>query len=283
MESDAIYTAIKQAAIMLPQIRNHLSEDALIMIDLPDGALKRRRDKREPKRLEKLRFEQQVIDLLVRRWRKQKDRVKEMLNLYYSHRKSILDPGDEWIEDDPENDAQIIAVLRNAAKRGITLFQDSVSVALDYTMTDDRVAEWARKYVGELITKVDDTTKQTVRNAVGRFARTPGMTIGDVVNEIFDGYIFSEQRAEMIATTEITRAYAQGQKEAGREMKEQFPDLTIIKTWFTNNDDRVCDICGPLEGKTAELDEDFEPGITEPPAHVGCRCWISTKTSLTDV
>lgn len=280
MDSDMIYAAIKQAAIMLPQIREHLSDDALIVIDLPADALKRRRDKREPKRLEKLRFEQQVVDLLMRRWRKQKARVKEMLNLYYPNRKSA---DDGWIDDDPENDAQIIAVLRNAAKRGIALFEDSVNLAIDYTMTDDRVAAWAREYAGELITKVDDTTKQSVRNAVARFAGTPGMTIGDVVNEIFDGNIFSEKRADMIATTEITRAYAQGQKEAGREMKEQFPDLKIIKTWFTNNDDRVCDICGPLEGKTSELDEEFEPGISEPPAHVNCRCWISTKTSLTDV
>jgi hypothetical protein len=52
------------------------------------------------------------------------------------------------------------------------------------------------------------------------------------------------------------------------------------KTWFTNNDDRVCDICGPMEGEEVASDESFSSGDDAPPAHVNCRCWVDYNTNL---
>lgn len=76
---------------------------------------------------------------------------------------------------------------------------------------------------------------------------------------------------------------------AGREMREQFPDVRVVKKWYTNEDDRVCDICGPLgDGDWIPIDEGFgveegEAGLMEPPAHPNCRCWISTSTALAEL
>jgi hypothetical protein len=44
--------------------------------------------------------------------------------------------------------------------------------------------------------------------------------------------------------------------------------LNFVRVWRTSEDDRVCEICGPLEDKP----ESAWPG-GPPPGHVGCRCW----------
>lgn len=54
--------------------------------------------------------------------------------------------------------------------------------------------------------------------------------------------------------------------------------MALSKRWITQNDDKVCPICLPLEGKTVPQASTFsvEPGttISAPPAHPDCRCRI---------
>ncbi len=99
--------------------------------------------------------------------------------------------------------------------------------------------------------------------------------------------MFTEDRALKIATTEITRAYATSSQMAGEDLKKEFPDVRVIKTWFTNNDERVCEFCVPLDGKEVEIDEDFyEPddySDGNPPRHVNCRCWMQETTALAEL
>jgi len=108
------------------------------------------------------------------------------------------------------------------------------------------------------------------------FIDTPGMTIGDVVNML----PYTEVRALMIATTETTRVYAQAELLAGEALLKEFPGVQIIKRWWTNYDDRVCELCQPLHGKEVEQGGLFDSQFEGPPAHVGCRCWLSTTTRL---
>lgn len=42
--------------------------------------------------------------------------------------------------------------------------------------------------------------------------------------------------------------------------------------WASANDEIVCAICGPLNGKIVEAGKPFAPGIYNEPAHVNCRC-----------
>ena len=94
---------------------------------------------------------------------------------------------------------------------------------------------------------------------------------------------FGEQRAQMIAVTETTRAFAEGERQAGLELKEKYPDVPVVKTWMTNEDERVCPICGGLDGQEVAIDEAFEfEGVEypEPPAHPNCRCWMSSRTRI---
>jgi len=72
---------------------------------------------------------------------------------------------------------------------------------------------------------------------------------------------------------------------AGQDLKEEWPDVRVVKTWETNNDDLVCDICRPLNGVEVEIDEPFVNDETGdefdcPPGHVNCRCWMDSTTDI---
>jgi hypothetical protein len=50
------------------------------------------------------------------------------------------------------------------------------------------------------------------------------------------------------------------------------------RVWITANDEKVCSICGPLDGMSAPVGEKFttESGkVWTPPAHVNCRCDVA--------
>ena len=99
------------------------------------------------------------------------------------------------------------------------------------------------------------------------------------------------QRAETIAITEMAYAYNYGQQ---AYMEQCIKDGLIggaQKKWMTAFDERVCDVCGKLDGEVTEMDTTFSVGVLVPPAHPRCRCvvnyinvtqpasWVDTTTA----
>ena len=251
---------------------------ALLEEQLPEYALKRR-DPREPGRREKEAAEDALLLFMLRHFRRQARQVKERA----ASAKAIPYTDDLFMADEDEI-AELTRLLLKNTRNGVLLFGAATGITIDYTMTNLEAAEWARKYAGQLIREIDDYSLEVVRKALAYFVETPGVTMGDLV----DLLPFNEKRAEMIAVTEVTRTYAEGQMMAGREMRAQFPEVQVKKQWFTNNDDLVCDICGPLDGEEVNFEDGFgvesgEAGLMEPPAHPRCRCWMSTYTALAEI
>jgi SPP1 gp7 family putative phage head morphogenesis protein len=82
-----------------------------------------------------------------------------------------------------------------------------------------------------------------------------------------------KMRAETIARTETLRAARQGQKQSYSQARaEGFMRFTVLE-WSTAEDDRVCEICGPLNGLQIPMDGQF-PGVDDwtDGAHINCRC-----------
>jgi hypothetical protein len=230
------------------------------------------RDRREPKRREKLVLEERIRRALQRRFRRQRAKLEAYLQTLPRVKDYML-PLDLF--DDEEN-GELIRLMLKGAAGGVEQFAETVSVGYDWSMVNMSAAEWAANAVGELIKAIDEVTRKAIQKAIELFITTPGMTIGDVMGAL----PFGEERARTIAVTEITRAYAQGQLMAGEDLRKAYPDVKVTKVWNTNADDFVCDICGPLDGAEVGLDEQFEGGIDEPPAHVNCRCWMQTRTRI---
>ena len=236
------------------------------------------RDKREPKRKEKELAELKLQSAFNALFRRQRKMLSDRLRLLNSERKASTQYDDIFNQND-DTVAAIARLLLIAAQDGVDLFEDEISFDFDDSLTNAEASRWAQDYAYNLVKGIDDTTRKALRSAISQFVDTPAMTIQDVMDQM----PFDSGRALKIAVTEITRAYAQGQRIAGRELKKQFPDVKVTKKWFTNNDDRVCEICAPLDGQEVELDEDYDSEgtkIDEPPAHISCRCWQSTGTKL---
>lgn len=95
-------------------------------------------------------------------------------------------------------------------------------------------------------------------------------------------------RAYNIARTEMAFAYNQGSYEGTKQAQEKGYMGDVVKIWCTADDERVCKICGGLEGTRVGIDEEFSfstrlatadnPTIRlVPPAHPSCRCAVMYK------
>lgn len=94
-------------------------------------------------------------------------------------------------------------------------------------------------------------------------------------------------RGYNIARTELAFAYNQGSYEGIKQAQAAGYMGETVKIWCTADDERVCKICGGLEGKTISMDDDF--GFSTklagrnatirrvPPAHPSCRCGVMYK------
>ncbi len=262
-----------------PSARQTMARLSAWLSSSSEGEALKRRDLREPGR-ERKEAHERKLDRVMWRWLSaQRAAVVQALRINSWRLKDdkasvIIDALDSTEFNAQEGD--IARVVLSATMDGVRLFDEFNTLRLDYTLTNAEAAAWAREHAGELVKGANVTTKAVIRRAVAAFVSTPGMTMGDVM----DMLPFNRVRSQMIATTEVTNAYASAEQIAGRQLKVEYPDVMVVKRWYTNADDRVCPICRPLNGAIVEVDESFPGGLMHPAAHVSCRCWMSTTTRM---
>ena len=115
-----------------------------------------------------------------------------------------------------------------------------------------------------------------------------GRSPRDIARDMDRDIEIGRNRALTIARTEVIRAHAEGQLMALEEMGVE--EVGVAVEWSTTGDDKVCELCQPLEGVVLKLEE--AKGML--PRHPNCRCaWIpanvgeapdnqkSTRSSIT--
>lgn len=166
-------------------------------------------------------------------------------------------------------------MLHDGADLGVSVAvrqMDNIGFGFDYTLANVAARDWAARHTDDLLLQLADTTEQGVGQAVARWIESaePLQALIDTLTPFFGA-----ARAENIASTEVTRAYAEGNKQAWRES-----GVVAEVEWRTAQDELVCPICGPLSEKRRRLNnsidgnEPFDVGVTSPPAHPRCRCWL---------
>ena len=147
----------------------------------------------------------------------------------------------------------------------------TIGVEFDSAVVNSAALAWASRWTYEVISGIDNTTRQVVQKAMAAYTETPGMTRGQL-EELLQ-HAFNEYRASMIAVTETTRAYAMAMNQYQEMLSHE--GLKMERIWQTNNDELVCPICGPLNQQPEKRwSADFPDG---PPAHVNCRCFLTLK------
>lgn len=141
---------------------------------------------------------------------------------------------------------------------------ENIGFSFDWTLAHADARDWANQYTGELITQINDTTRRHVQQAVSQWI-TNGDPLPVLIKQL--EATFGDRRAKLIASTEVTKAYAEGTlvgyKAAGygeSRPKYAFPahpacrcwpalhinnDGSAVYLWKTAQDERVCPICGP--------------------------------------
>jgi hypothetical protein len=137
-----------------------------------------------------------------------------------------------------------------------------------WDVANEAAIAWALRQATSLSREFQMNTTPRIQRLVADWIAN-SEPIGNLIDRVMGGYLYSEERARTISVTEITRAFARGNIEAWNAS-----GVVEGKQWQTNRDELVCLICAPLRDKTAPLNGSFD-GIDSPPAHPRCRCWIS--------
>ena len=211
-------------------------------------------------------------------------------------------------------------VLRDAVMLGVRVGIEQVdgimgfapgkqaAIVIDWELVNEAALAWARQAMFGLVTGIDDTSRQRLRSALARWIEDQvGGAEGEFISPLEDLIVeltpvFGEGRAALIAVTEVTRAYAEGNIKAW-----QASGIITKMRWATANDERVCPMCSALGGLTfnedgsvpASIEQQQADGIVTaigtafvhpggngdqqryagqvfeyPPAHPRCRCWL---------
>jgi SPP1 gp7 family putative phage head morphogenesis protein len=134
----------------------------------------------------------------------------------------------------------------------------------------DFLANYTTTLAGDVNRETTDGIMRTIRGAIAT-----GKGVDDIVRDLGEvvkdkesfrhagSKVFSkaQYRMEVIARTEVLRAHNQG--------KLKFHQAVGIQRleWFTMDDERMCPVCGVLDGKQFPLEE-----FPQQPAHPNCRC-----------
>ena len=177
------------------------------------------------------------------------------------------------------------------------------------------VLEAAKKLTADLVTNVNKETKAAIRQMIFEAIRdgdapvvaqkyirqVVGLTKRDAmlvkrmmalhpdrVDRLTAKLL--RRRAITIAHHETMTASNVGQKATWQKMvaDDLLDPETTRQVWIVTDDDKLCELCAPMEGEAVALDEDFTStvkgvlpserkpydGVTveTPPLHIGCRC-----------
>ena len=233
--------------------------------------------------------------VLLQFWQGQLERINERLEPGIPKSRKAIEGLPQRLDKkfwDNENRLLLAAILPllSDGATGAALFsaeaiEAATGLGIDWTLINTAAAEWARMRAGELIkgwkkpdgTKapgLNERTKKAVRESVTQFVETPGRTIGDLRQDLAKLPAFGSNRAQMIAVTEVTRAAKEGNRATARAYEAEGL-FTWERTWHTNRDGLVCELCRPLHGKKAVgLDGEYPFGGGDgPPRHPRGRCW----------
>jgi hypothetical protein len=173
-----------------------------------------------------------------------------------------------WKNEDELFYSSVFVELKKIADEAVEVEQLNNLVVSELADAHKKTLEWAKDYSFELVKGINATSKKVIEEALKDYFSTPGYTLQEFIDIISP--TFGPVRAEMIAVTETTRAYSAGSEIGINSIREL--GIEVIDIWNTNEDELVCPICGPLDGK--ERGNDWNEN---PPAHPRCRCWITHK------
>jgi SPP1 gp7 family putative phage head morphogenesis protein len=142
-----------------------------------------------------------------------------------------------------------------------------------FDQVNDLALAFAKARAAELVTGIDEATRNELNDIISS-GLEENIGLDAIADNIREAYAFSEDRADLIARTEVAMANQQGALE-GMKLA-QGAGVKLTKVWVP--DDEACDLC--LENGddgAIGLQEQFSSGDDVPPAHPSCRCSVASE------
>jgi hypothetical protein len=156
---------------------------------------------------------------------------------------------------------------------GLLWSKRTYALERNYDTSDIHVLLYQQQHIPTLITQLNDTSKQEIRNVitVGINADIGLPAIRKSVKQLLVSYETS--RAALVGSYESLRAFNLGMYSAIVDT-----GVPYEKQWLTAGDDRVEQECedNRAQGWVA-LSVVYNDGLQCPPAHVGCRCAMNYR------
>jgi len=148
-----------------------------------------------------------------------------------------------------------------------------IGIGAELDNINHQAVNWARAHTEEVMTAMWNNRQRTLSSVFAGYPRgvpgtgeiiAQGYEEGLTIREISERLqrLYSPVRAEMIAITETTRAVVEGERAYVAEL-ESATGQKMIPIWMTANDELVCPICRPRNGKPITNNK-------FPPAHPRC-------------
>ena len=144
----------------------------------------------------------------------------------------------------------------NGAENGLSPF-GSVDLGVSWEAVNNDCIRWAEKYTAEVVSSISQTSMAAFEENFGAWVQS-GEPLPALIEALTPFY--GSVRAEMVAVTETTRAYASGNILA-------WQGSGMVDNWnvFNAEDALVCEICADVSsGNPYPMDAD------PPPYHVNC-------------
>lgn len=177
--------------------------------------------------------------------------------------------------------APLVDALSNAAEDSFSevLVQVGANAEPVFGITNTRAQQIAEQRAAELIGadanggEMADATREMIRSTIAD-AFENGWSSQELADALETVYGFSEDRADLIAETELRMAMGAGEIEGARSS-----GVVIGKKWLTSGNANCCDICQANEDQGyIPLDEEFVSGDDSIPAHPRCACTLLYQT-----
>jgi hypothetical protein len=185
-------------------------------------------------------------------------------------------------------DAALFDVASDSALKAVAQVGASSAEGL-VDQVNQAAVDWARNRAAELVGKrwtaagelidnpnptmaITETTRDLLRELIakGLEDNVGRPAIADMIQESF---AFSEDRADLIARSEVRMANAAGKMDGWRAA-EDAASVELLKGWQTTNNDNCCDECEENEAVgLIPLDDEFPSGAdSEGDSHPNCQC-----------
>jgi len=142
---------------------------------------------------------------------------------------------------------------------------ESFGLAFDFDLVNQGVLEFTRTFGDEWWSRLEGTTREGLRAAIGANIST-GAPLSTLKKSLEP--LFGRTRADMIASTETTRLYAEGNILAYRAAGVTQLEFRTRREFHLGKG-RVCDRCREHDGEKFPIDDTS----LRPPLHVRCACW----------